>query len=68
MSENAKKLINAAAEAAETLSDAEAARLQGIVQGFTMAHADMGARDTTTARRGDEMCHKCSVSRATAGA
>ena len=68
MSENAKRLIDAAAEAAQTLSDAEATRLQGIVQGFTMARADMSAGSATTARRGDEMCHKCSVPRATAGA
>ena len=37
MSEKAKKLIEAAAQAAESINEEQAARLQGVIQGYSMA-------------------------------
>ena len=37
MSEKKKKLIEAAAQAAESIDEEQAARLQGVIQGYSMA-------------------------------
>ena len=37
MDDKAKKLIEAAAQAAETIDEAQAERLQGVIQGYSMA-------------------------------
>jgi hypothetical protein len=46
MSEATKKgLIEAATNAAEVISDTQASRLQGVIQGYTMALKDQQASD-----------------------
>lgn len=40
MSEKAKELIEAAAQAAENIDDKQATRLQGVIQGYAMAIKD----------------------------
>ena len=37
MSEKLKKLMEAVAQAAESISEDEATRLQGVIQGYSMA-------------------------------
>lgn len=40
MSEKAKELIKAAAQAAEDIDEQQATRLQGVIQGYAMAIKD----------------------------
>lgn len=40
MSEKAKALIETAAQAAENIDEKQAARLQGVIQGYAMAIKD----------------------------
>lgn len=45
MSEKAKKLIEAVAQAAENIDEEQATRLQGVIQGYSMALKDQKPDD-----------------------